>query len=366
MLEPDKTFDIVADKNLSAEAAGNQSDNKLLEIDVVNHYSPIIFATILLLTIFAGAIFTFIVVDRQTREVMANALMASGQVEDVAKEYPVRVNPFTALKLEAKAVYVLDALTNEVIYERNARAQLPLASLTKLMTAIVAKETIPDEVVVQIGRRDILQDGDNGLLLGERWYLTDLIKFTLFSSSNDGASALAMAIGNVILEQNRDVAENENYRDNLSPERAFIKVMNDKAKTIGLSETFFLNESGLDETNYLSGAYGSARDSAFLLAYAIKNHSDLLIPTNEKEWEFLSADQNRHKVRNTNPYVISFPGVLGSKTGFTDLAGGNLVMAIDFSFNHPIIIAVLGSTETGRFSDMNKLTAAVAEYFYWQ
>ncbi|MEK9209363.1 MAG: serine hydrolase, partial [Patescibacteria group bacterium] len=98
---------------------------------------------------------------------------------------------FEDINLEAKSVYVFDVKENREIFSLNAEEKLPLASLTKLMTAIVAEENIPSYVLIPISKNAIAREGDSGLTVEERWPVFDLIDVMLISSSNDAAYALA-------------------------------------------------------------------------------------------------------------------------------------------------------------------------------
>jgi D-alanyl-D-alanine carboxypeptidase (penicillin-binding protein 5/6) len=133
--------------------------------------------------------------------------------------------------------------------------------------------------------------------------------------------------------------------------------MNENAKKLGMNQTYFLNESGLDENNKVSGAYGSAKDMGILFEYMLMFHSNILEATTFDDTAVPTVDKAKRTAINTNTLVGQTPRVLASKTGLTDLAGGNLVMAIDAGLAHPVIIAVLGSTQEGRFSDMKALIA---------
>lgn len=209
--------------------------------------------------------------------------------------------PFDGLNLEAKAIFVFDLVKNEPIFELNPNTQLPLASLTKIMTVAVAEE---------IKTKDI----------------SKLINDVLEQSSNEAASTLA------------------------SMRSDFINLMNKKAKELNLNQTYFLNETGLDISKELSGAYGSANDVVKLIGYALKNNSDLF-----------EATTNNSSL-NTNPYASTTTLLIASKTGLTDLAGGNLAVVFDAGFNHPVISVVLGSSEKGRFTDTQKLIETTFKY----
>jgi D-alanyl-D-alanine carboxypeptidase len=148
--------------------------------------------------------------------------------------------------------------------------------------------------------------------------------------------------------------------DFTSGRKEFIAKMNEKAKELNPTQTYFVNETGLDE-EYTSGGYGSARDMAMLMKYIIENNLNLVEIT-KYTGDTLSSMSHTHTIKNTNIDIPKTPGMLASKTGYTTLAGGNLVIAFDPSMGRPMVAVVLGSTETGRFSDMQKLISASLEY----
>ncbi|MEI6420454.1 MAG: hypothetical protein WCO30_02350, partial [bacterium] len=142
----------------------------------------------------------------------------------------------------------------------------------------------------------------------------------------------------------------------------FVSIMNKYSKIIGLYNTKFFNETGLDLNGNISGAYSTAEDAAKLLAYAIQKQPEVFESTTKKFFESKSLSNINHRTVNTNEVVGQIPGLIGSKTGYTDLAGGNLVVAFDADLNRPIIISVLGSSREGRFSDVLTLVKATQKY----
>ena len=272
---------------------------------------------------------------------------------------PVKVvlykDPFEDIELEAQAVCVIDTVTGKILYERNKNTRLPLASLTKIMTAYVATDTIGGDVSVAISAEDIGKEGNSGLLLGEKWKLSNLLDFTLMTSSNDGASAIASTVGAFSLRQGTTT-------DEQNPKKIFIAEMNEQAQALDFIHMEFNNESGLDISNTQSGAYGTAYEVAMLFEYILKDDPDLLKATTHEFLEINSENNIVHTAKNTNEFVGSFPGLLVSKTGYTDLAGGNLGVVFDSGIGSPVVIIVLGSTIDGRFEDVKKLyEAAIKE-----
>lgn len=269
----------------------------------------------------------------------------------------VKANPFNDITLEAKAAFVYDVYENKVYFNKNAEAQLPLASLTKLITAVTALELVPDYTTVTINKESLKKDGDSGLFPNEQFSLGKLVELTLISSSNDGASAVAAAVG--AIEEGRSSQTESDYAQN---EKTFVRKMNAKVQALGLKQTFVLNPTGLDTDTTTGGAYGSAHDIATLFNYILKNHPEMITPTTNAATAIKSLDEKSHKIKNTNTDIQKIPELLGSKTGFTDLAGGNLVIAFDAGFNHPIIVSVLGSSEKGRFDDVRTLVFTTLSY----
>lgn len=263
-------------------------------------------------------------------------------------------NPvFSVSEIQAKSVFIYDTVNQEIIYDKNGELQLPLASLTKVMTALAVSDLLPNKDIVRITQDDLIEEGDSGLVPNEEWSVKDLLDFSLIVSSNDGARALASVAGAFLTVDPANATS--------SAVTMFVREMNKTARRIGLEETYFLNPSGLDMSPTLSGGYGSARDMAILFEHIIENKPHLLEATS---FDRLSVPSKlaQHDAVNTNKAINMIPNVIGSKTGFTDLSGGNLVVAFDAGIGHPIIVAVLGSTYDGRFDDMARLVDSTIEY----
>jgi D-alanyl-D-alanine carboxypeptidase (penicillin-binding protein 5/6) len=267
--------------------------------------------------------------------------------EEAIRDTIPRVDPFAGLSLDGAAAYVLDLRTGTVLYEKNSAAELPLASLAKLMTALLAAESLEQTELVTITSEALAKDGDYGFYAGEQFEVGDLVEFTLVSSSNDGAHALAEALVAGQTGVNGIAAR-----------------MNARAAELGLRNTRFANSTGLDEENAsLGGAYGSARDVALLIRHILREHPELLESTRQSSVSISSTFGFVHTAENTNMLVEDIPWLIGSKTGFTNLAGGNLALAFDAGLGHPVIVVVLGSTKENRFTDTQKLIERTLGYF---
>jgi len=259
---------------------------------------------------------------------------------------------FPNVKIEAKSAYVYDVLNKKILYMKNAEDRLPLASLTKIMSALVALEKSPSYNTVTISDEALKVEGDSGLLKDEKWSLKNLLDFSLVTSSNDGMHAVALSLGAL----SKAGATSEEVI------AGFVYEMNMKAKELGLKNTYFTNETGLDQSEIKGGAYGSARDIGNLMEYILTTQPQLFEATGSGGTVIYSQDGTRHVAVNTNDIAHLIPGLIASKTGYTQTAGGNLAIAFDPEIGHPFIITLLGSSEQGRFADMQVLIKGVMEY----
>jgi len=205
------------------------------------------------------------------------------------------------------------------------------------MTVLVALSSIDDlNTPITLTSQDITTEGESGLSTGERFRLSDLATLTLVASSNDGASALARTSEEIT-------------------QTSFTQLAQTLAKKIGLVQSYFLNPTGLDESGTTSGSYGSAHDVALMLAHAIKNYPNIFDETSRAQIVITALSGKQHVVKNTNTTVGTHLGIIASKTGTTDLAGGNLVIAFDAGPLRPIIVSVLHSADEERFKDVANL-----------
>lgn len=265
-------------------------------------------------------------------------------VEEPAPVATLASTAFENISIEGKAAIVYDLVTGEVLYEKNSRSQLPLASLTKLLTMYAAAEALGDGSVVTISDTALLSDGESGFTQGESFAFKDLARLALVSSSNDATAAIAETAA-------------------LARATSGKSMLASAASALGLAQTYALNGTGLDESTSVSGGYGSAKDIAVLSGKLIETAPEIARATIESSISIRSREGVLHSLPNTNPGITRIPNALLSKTGFTDLAGGNLAVVYDAGMGHPIAIVVLGSSREGRFSDVNALFARTNEHF---
>lgn len=246
--------------------------------------------------------------------------------------------------LGARAAYALDLATGRVLYEKNADAQLPLASLTKVMTIATAGAFLKEGSEAVITWEALLPEGDAGLFENERWSASDLMDFTLMTSANDGARALALTAA---AAAGRDLPW-------------FIAEMNTKAGSLGLAQTFFVNETGLDLSSTTAGAYGSAQDVALMLWRAAEEEPRITTAASASR-VFISKSGKKHTAENTTAAPSLIAGTIATKTGFTDLAGGNLAIIFEPMPGRPVAAAILGTERATRDDDMRALATAATE-----
>ena len=237
--------------------------------------------------------------------------------------------------LTARAAIVYDMLGEKVLYAKNADEALPLASLTKLIVAHTVLEYREPETPVVITAEAVAPEGDWGFWVGEQWPLGELLRFSLIASSNDAIAAAAEVLGS-----------------------GSLAAINSKARELGLKETQVNNPTGLDESPTIAGGYGSARDMALLTASFLQHHPTFFEATAAPSVTIAQVGGRTLTATSTATPLLSIPGLIGAKTGYTDLAGGNLVAAFDLELGRPLIVAVLGSTREGRFADVRLLLEA--------
>jgi D-alanyl-D-alanine carboxypeptidase (penicillin-binding protein 5/6) len=282
--------------------------------------------------------------------VLIAPLLTSTQEAAVISEAPaaaimaVAPDAYADVALEGKAAIVYDLTTGETLYEKNSRSQLPLASLTKLLTIYAAQEALSPSSVVTITESSLRPEGESGFMVGERFRFADLARFALVSSSNDATAAIAEAAAAARGITGKDLLANA-------------------ASSAGLAQTYALNGTGLDESASVSGAYGSARDVAVLAGKLLAAAPEIAAATVKTSSSIASLDGLTHTLPNTNQEIVRIPNALLSKTGFTDLAGGNLAVIYDAGMGHPVAVVVLGSSREGRFTDVNALIARTDRYF---
>src|SRR3989338_3322744 len=254
-----------------------------------------------------------------------NGLAAAGAVGADAGD----TGPFASLTLEAQSAYVYDLATETVLFERYPERRMALASLAKLMTALAAQRLLDQDAQVRISVHAISAQGDDGLLVGERFRAKDVLDIMLVRSSNDAALALAEAGARILgeLPAGADAAASttqlytstgtQTQKADSDATVPFIRFMNAEAQRLGLRETEFFNSTGLDVSEDLSGAYGSAKDVVALGAAFLREAPEQFSATRRTALSVASIDGFLHKLENTNDLLYDIPGLIAAKTGFS-------------------------------------------------
>jgi serine-type D-Ala-D-Ala carboxypeptidase (penicillin-binding protein 5/6) len=204
-------------------------------------------------------------------------------------------------QVTARAYYVENGATGEALAGEDASARLPIASITKLMTVLVALERVQlDDVVVAPPAAAAVGESTINLRAGERITVHDLVEAALVQSANDAAWALAAYVG----------------KGNVP---AFVRLMNAKAKALGLRDTHFARPDGLD----IPGHVSSARDVTLLARVAMQNATIRSIVDDR-----VATISRGRRLHTWNDLLGTFPGVIGVKTGHTEAAGWSQVAAV--------------------------------------
>lgn len=202
----------------------------------------------------------------------------------------------------AKSAIMIEASTGKIIFEKNAHDKLPMASMTKMMTLLIIMENIEngnlkwDEKVTTSEHAASMGGSQIFLEVGESMTVLELVKGICIASGNDAAVSMAERIGGT--------------------EEEFVKMMNKKARELGLKDTNFVNACGLDNDNHYSSAYDMA-----MIGKALIKYDKILEYTGTYEDYLRKNTDNSFWLVNTNKLVRYYSGVDGLKTGYTETAG---------------------------------------------
>ncbi len=283
-------------------------------------------------------------VDKSTMLLAKNVESAEPEVLGVFYKKP-EIIPSRNLESSDPAVYassaiVVDADSFSVLYEKNSNEQRPMASTTKMMTALVALREFSPTRVIQIDPEDVAVGGSSMYLLsGESFRLEDLIKGLLIPSGNDAALTL----------------ENEFHKYG----KDIISEMNEYAVALGLDNTHFVNTSGLHDSNH----YSSAHDLAVMASYAMQNFTIRSAVSIAEDTVYSIDNTHGHYLKSTNELLGKVDGVDGMKTGYTVEAGQCLVASAKRD-GHRIIVVVLNSPD--RFYEAEELIEWAYESYSWK
>lgn len=243
----------------------------------------------------------------------------------------------------AKSVVLMEASTGQIIYQRNANERLHPASMTKMMSMLLIMEAIEKGNIkwtdTVIASENASSMGGSQILLetGEKMSVDELFKGVAIASGNDAVVALAEKIAGT--------------------EDAFVKMMNDKAKELGLKNTNFKNPHGLDTSDHYSSAYDMA-----MIGKELVKHKKVLEYSSIYEYYLRDGTDRKTWLVNTNKLIRFYDGVDGLKTGYTKEAGYCLT-ATALKNGMRIIAVVMGEPDS---KTRNKEVTELLDYAYAQ
>lgn len=218
----------------------------------------------------------------------------------------VQTSLFTTddISISAASAILIDASSKRVIFEKDASSRRPMASTTKIMTALIALEAGDLARTVSVSEEAVGVEGSSVYLSsGDRLTLDDLIWALMLESANDAAAAIAIEVAGSV--------------------DGFAELMNKRAAELGLCDTHFTNPHGLDDEAH----YTTARDLSMLAAYALKDPTFREIVSTYKH--SINVGDETRSLLNHNKLLKQYDGAIGVKTGYTKRSGRCLVSAAE-------------------------------------
>jgi len=277
---------------------------------------------------------TFLIGVLLSSSVQLDALPEREVISKIIPPVMTEVSSVSSPSIEAKAYVVGDARTGQVLLEHEGETPLPMASLTKIMTAIVALEHYDSEELVRVSKHAADVDGSKvNIYAGEFLTVEDLVAASMIRSGNDAAIALG-----------------EHAPGGMDQ---FMGWMNQKALNLGLSLSSFENPIGFDGTEQ----FATAKDLFTLARYAYNTHEEIRDMVGESNIFISSASGRNYQVSSTNALLGNyFIDILGFKTGTTDLAGQSFVGLARLENGSEVFVVLLNSPD--RFKEAKVL-------FWW-
>jgi D-alanyl-D-alanine carboxypeptidase len=242
----------------------------------------------------------------------------------------LRAHPIAEVPaIKGQAAIVVDLNAGQILYQQNASGRLAEASLTKMVTAMVAVDLAPMDTVITVpAAATQVEPNHMGISTGEQLTVRELLEGMLLDSGNDAAEALAMGIVD---------------------RPTFISFMNQKAAQLRLRQTRFTNPTGLDDPNH----YSSASDLAIVGATLLNDYPDLRAIVGTKQVTIYATPQHKYfSPMNIDRLLWTYPGAIGIKPGYTSAAGYCLAAAATRN-GRTILVVVLDSTQ--HFTDATTL-----------
>lgn len=308
----------------------------------ISPFSRAFYSLIIVLITVAALYVYFLRLQAQPSQKVVHIDEHSTVVSPAISLIPIKNSFAKTPQVQAKNVALYDVDSGTLLYGVHENEPVPIASITKIMTAILSLELYKLSDAITISKEATHAQGSViGLKVGEIISVESLLYGLLIPSGNDAAYALAE---NIVSTKSSDI-----YTEN--PIASFVSLMNQKATELGLTHTVYKDPAGLDDSGI-----SSARDQGLLISYALKNEMFKKI-VNTPETIIYSADTTiSHHVDNSNRLVkneMYYQGIIGGKTGFTPTAGHNLITAANR--NGHTLVAVIINT----FDSVNKAASAI-------
>lgn len=238
-----------------------------------------------------------------------------------------------------------------VYYARSADEQVKIASITKVMTAILAVENCKmDEKITVSNAAAAVGNSTAGLLEGDELTVEQALRGLMIPSGNDAAIALAEHVGKKLDPKTKDAVA------------TFVKAMNERAKKLGCTGTLFENPHGLDFDEWAGDMHSTAHDVALMMQEAMKDDTIREVMVSKDPWiEVTGADGSDHShSMDTHNVLLGQDGNIGGKTGTTDDAGYCFASAYNRDGDEIYTVVLNSSTTDQRFAD----TATLASWYY--
>lgn len=252
---------------------------------------------------------------------------------------PILQTEYVLPEISATAAIGIDQRSGAVLYEKNGYRIYAPASTTKLMTALVARDIFQPNQILTVPNVSAVGGTKIGLKMGEQLTIKSLLEGALIPSGNDAAYTIAA--------------------NHPQGEAAFIELMNKKAQSLHLINTYFENATGFDSETHRTSAYDLA-----LLAREVMKDPVLRSVVSTKQTTVLDLTGSmQHPVQNTNQLLLKDATVVGVKTGTTEEAGQVLITQFERD-GHQVVVVVLGSMD--RYADTSTISDWIWQSYSWE
>lgn len=280
-------------------------------------------------------------------ECVPRGLAGNNQIDDTFEQRVVREGPLFSeqsidVVITARTALVWDIESGAVLYARKERERRPVASLSKLLSALAVVSKLNLEQVEEIPREAaVVQRLGSHIKLpqGHHAKVKDLLAASLVASANDAMVALAVATS--------------------GSEKQFVDFVNQYALSLGLVDTKLVNSTGLAG----EGQYSTASDIRILLS-AIYQHPSLAEFTARPKGVLMTEEGAKRPYKTTNELLETYMPILAGKTGYTHESGENVAIITQDNNGHKIGAVILGSTQ--RFQDMKILVEWIWRHYAWK